>query len=679
MKRNKMVLGVVVFLAVLFFFSISTASSATRNSDPLPTQVIQQELSDTITQAILTAVAANTQYQRGKMVPNLQVTDINTSQDKQWGTAWVVYYDMLAEALLPSEPALAVTHLIDNTWQVFLPSDSNWQNAVDALPEDLLPKDEKDMWVAMNQGVSKSVPTQSGYFLPWHGGQTASLSRSVGHDEDYTTSHYAFDFYIPGSTVCPGGGESGSGTEGLNFNLYASKAGTVWGWEDTVENCDHTAVNFLILRNIEDPTIYQLYLHLAQNSIPDALKTEGTPVGRGQFMGIADNTGASSGSHLHFQVEHQPYWPPENPYWSVSLDMTFEDVDINGGRPRVSPLDPPYCRDDDVCDVFRQTYVSNNYYQGDSTPPRGELSGVTTGQTVSSETITLSGWAADDQSGLAYGQLKAYFGGSWHNLGPQFNPDFTYTWDLCDPSVNVENGAVSVAMTLYDLAGNPAPLAGLNHFIKNTSCPNPPSSCIPAPDQITLFEDPNHLGGCIKFNQGEYPTATSLNPLGNDDADSILVGEDVIVTLYSEENFSGHTQSLTDDLAYMRYQWVDENSLSSMKITPRTLLPLSPLVVSPLPATAFRKGDVIPLSWTNTGGAIDYRVELYKNGSLFSTTPWQIEPFRYVESLTEGTYTWRIQGRNPAGAGTWSELSTFSVESPIVFPPPQSIPYTFHG
>jgi HAMP domain-containing protein len=64
MKRNKMVLWVVVFLAVLFFFSISTASSATRNSDPLPTQVIQQELSDTITQAILTAVAANTQYQR---------------------------------------------------------------------------------------------------------------------------------------------------------------------------------------------------------------------------------------------------------------------------------------------------------------------------------------------------------------------------------------------------------------------------------------------------------------------------------------------------------------------------------------------------------------------------------------------------------------------------------------
>jgi hypothetical protein len=242
--------------------------------------------------------------------------------------------------------------------------------------------------------------------------------------------------------------------------------------------------------------------------------------------------------------------------------------------------------------------------------------------------------------------------------------------------VNVENGAVSVAMTLYDLAGNPAPLAGLNHFIKNTSCPIPPSACIPTPDQITLFEDPNYLGGCVKLSLGEYPTATSFNPLGNDDADSILVGGAVIVTLFSEENFSGHSRALADDIAYMRYQWIDANALSSMKITPRTLLPSHHWRLIQRSNRAFRKGDVIPLSWTNTGGAIDYRVELYKNGSLFSTTPWQIEPFRYVESLTEGTYTWRIQGRNPAGAGTWSELSTFSVESPIVFPPPQSIPYT---
>ena len=92
-------------------------------------------------------------------------------------------------------------------WQVYLPSESGWEDMVYSTPDDLLSKEEKDMWVAMNQGSIKSYPTQSGYLLPWHGGQTAYLSRSVGHDADFSTAHFAFDFYIPGNTVCPSGGK----------------------------------------------------------------------------------------------------------------------------------------------------------------------------------------------------------------------------------------------------------------------------------------------------------------------------------------------------------------------------------------------------------------------------------------------------------------------------------------
>lgn len=678
MYYKKSILVFITVFICLFLFSLPTVSSSALSAEPKPSPVDSQAIEDQIENAVLETIAVNQNYIQSGMVTNVQVTETKVSQDQQWGTAWVVYYDPQIQAVLPTEPGLALAHQVNGEWTVFLSTDPEWQNALNSVPDDLLPADEKDMWSAMNQGTVESYPTQSGYLLPFHGGQTGYLSRSVGHDADFTTAHYSFDFFFPGNTVCPSGGIGvQAGTEGYNFGIYASRAATVWGWDDSVTDCDHSKVNFIVLRNADDPTIFQLYMHLSQGSIPPALKTVGAPVARGQFIAVADNTGASSGSHLHFQVEHQPTWPTANPYWNTALDVTFDDVNINGGRPRVELLDKPYCRSDDICAVFQDKYVSGNYFLGDANPPTGALSGVTSGDVVTNQTLTLSGWAADDLSGLDYGQLVANFNGSWRKLGSRFNSSFTYTWDFCDPSLVVENGPVSVALLLYDIAGNPAPRVGLTHFIKNYSCPIPPPSCIPGPDQITLFEDPYYQGGCLKFGIGDYSNGNSLNPLGNDDAEAIIVGDNVGATLYSDENFSGHSQTVSKNIAYMQYEWVPSNTVSSMKVSPRATAPLAPVTVMPVQSSQFRAGDDIPFSWRNGGGAVEYQMEIYKDLILYLTYPWQSDPVRFVDSLAEGTgYSWRVQAKNAAGVSAWSAKSVFSIASPIVFPGIETVPYS---
>ncbi len=677
MGYKKAILLFLVVITGVLILSIPTISSTALSAEPKPTFPDSQVTVNQVGQAISSTVSTHPAYVESGILSSLQVTDVKLSEDQQWATAWVVYYDTQIEAVLPTEPGLALAHLELGAWQVYLPSDAGWQVALESLPQDLMDNDEKDMWLMMSQGTVETYPIQSGYFLPWHGGQTMYLSRSVGHDADYSTAHYAFDFFYPGQTVCPGGGnEANSGTEGLNFNIYAARAGTVWGWDDSVEDCDHSKVNFIVIRNSDDPSIFQLYMHLSQGTIPPSLKSVGVPVARGQFIAVADNTGASTGSHLHFQIEHQPYWPEGNPYWNTALDVTFSDVDINGGRPRVNPLDGPYCHQDDVCEVFRDNYLSGNYYLGDSTPPTGELVGVTAGETVITSTLIISGSAYDELSGLDYGQLIANFDGSWHDLGQHFNPDFTYAWDLCNPDLPVPNGPVSVALLLYDLAGNPAPRVGLTHFIKDFTCPVPPPTCQPTSNQVTLFEDPYFQGGCVKFNIGNYPTGTSLNPLGNDDADSILVGDNVLATLYSGENYTGHSQAVTQDIGYFQYERVSSNTLSSMKVSSRTAAPLTPVLVNPPGSSVFREGDVIPLSWRNSGAATQYRIEVYLNSSLYLSSTWQSDPLFIAESLLEGEYDWRVQGKNSTGVGAWSGLSTFTIESPIVFPPVESVPYS---
>ena len=275
--------------------------------------------------------------------------------DGKWATAWLVPVDPQTGQALPTEPGLALAQRSGESWNVTLHTDPGWPDALQAVPGDLMTVDSKLMWLSMSppggaeQPVFPYTPFH-GYKLPWAYGQTVYLSRSVGHDADYTTSHYGFDFYVPSAM----------------FNIHAAKDGTVWGWRDSIANNDHSAANFIVLEDkTTNPTTYVLYMHLAQGSIPADLKQVGARVLQGQFIAVADNTGASTGHHLHIQVEGKPNWPSDNPYWNTSLDFTFDDVSINGGRPRSYYLDHAYCRADDACSTFQDAYISSNTVRGD--------------------------------------------------------------------------------------------------------------------------------------------------------------------------------------------------------------------------------------------------------------------------------------------------------------------------
>ena len=87
MKRNIIFMGVVVILVSLLSIVIPTALSSALTAEPPPTSVNGQATADQVKQAILEAVATNERYTQGALVANLQVAEVQLSQDQVWATA----------------------------------------------------------------------------------------------------------------------------------------------------------------------------------------------------------------------------------------------------------------------------------------------------------------------------------------------------------------------------------------------------------------------------------------------------------------------------------------------------------------------------------------------------------------------------------------------------------------
>ncbi|MBN1666737.1 MAG: peptidoglycan DD-metalloendopeptidase family protein, partial [Anaerolineales bacterium] len=684
MSRKRFSLPVLIALLPLLILALVGASSVPWPPDPgalapaaettaVPSTWHLAEVESAIRQAL-------DQNREAALVTILYETGIeNTrlSADGQWGRAHLVPLDPESGEFVTSEPGLALTlRQPDGSWQAILPSDGRWEQAIQDAPQDLISVEEKTVWLQMYATATAEVnggEPFSGYYLPWAKGVTIGLSRSITHYEypnDPVNTlrpdgdmFYSFDFYYPALWY----------DHALRmFDLHASRPGVVWLWRDIVPNCydytctddpDHESLgNYIVIKDEStDPDTYQLYLHLAQDSIPAALKVKGTPVGQGQFIGKVDNTGQSWGHHLHFQV-HTNQWS----YWGHAQDILFNEVTINGGRPRTLYEASHY---PEWGSQGQSLYTSQNPPPGDGVPPVGDILAPQTGQ-VYSDTLYLQGWAIDDDPGLQSAQFLAFYQGFWWPVGPEFTTIlFEYTWDWC--AAGVPDGPVSLALRLVDKGGvRTVDLPGLRHVLKAGSCQPQPPACQPAAGQAAIFAEPNYAGACQLFATGIYTDTYSFGAVGNDNAAALLLGPGTAVTLYSDANLQGRSESFQQSDPNLAENRIGSDTLSSIQVFAASDLPLSPAPQWPAPGASFTTSTSLDLLGMDLGAGRQFRLELTgPDPSTVMTTIWAPAPFWSLGNLLAGSYSWRLQASNPAGESAWSAARSFTVSSDPATPP----------
>ena len=667
MKR----LVIVILLACLITFIIIASkgiiASAMAPFPPTPPPPPEEGESVAVEKAILEAVAAHQGDVLGYLVFQVRVGNIRFSGDGNWATAWIGMFDPELNDMLPTEPGLAIARREGDSWGVTLQADANWLDIINSIPVDLMAEDERDAWVATYETHLDNLPAVplQGYLLPWPKGQSRNLSQSVGHDQ-YTPSgsmHYAFDFYV----------------HDVMWNIYSSKAGTVWKYKYNVPTCNKPTCsdtqplgNYIVLKDTTTiPTSYQLYLHLAYESIPVALRQIGAYVAQGQFIGVADNTGQSWGDHLHFQVHTYP-----DSYFGTAVDIVFGDVDINGGRPRVEEYDQNYCKSSDVCQNFRVSYVSGNEIAGDIVPPTGDITSPLTWETVSTPQLSIAGWASDIGLGVDTIQIMEKHAGTWYDIGPILTVSpFSFSWDWCEN--NIPDGALDLALRITDKEGNLTQYAGMKHFTKNYTCPTPPPSCLPDEYQVSLYADVNYQGACKKFNVGVYTNTVSLGDLYKNAA-SIKVGANVLVTLSKRPNLIkkplfGETFSL--DVSNLINTRVGVDTVQSLQVWLRPSTPQVPTPVWPPDYFIYTDTHYLSLDWEYPWAVTQFQARLITVPGGIITTSWQSDPYWNPGSLVPGAYIWQVRASiNP---GTWMTPTHLTiVTDTVTIPPTYTFPYS---
>lgn len=258
------------------------------------------------------------------------IDQVTYNADRDQALVWLAVVDPESGLVMASEPlqVYAQKTLDGTSWEIILDDDPAFAKSLSL--SDLADSDFVSKAAPENFIETDAPRIYGGYYLPWHAGLKKVLTWSVAHTSCtpiYYCTH-AFDF-----------------ADGTMFELVAAKAGIVYHWKDTCANGVSTCTNSITLEDRStEPWTYQIYLHLAYNSVPVELKHMGVAVNQGQLIGLVDDTGYSTGHHVHFMVVAKDtlYKTSSGYYFGRAEDITFRDVFINwdeatqGGRPRLA-------------------------------------------------------------------------------------------------------------------------------------------------------------------------------------------------------------------------------------------------------------------------------------------------------------------------------------------------------
>lgn len=573
------------------------------------------------------------------LIYNVTISKVEYSPDGNLALVWVEMVDKSTGEILPGEPSLVIgKKSADSTWSVVLPPDANYADELQAIPDSLLSADVKEQYMPGIQTPSKAGTVYTGYRLPWARGETIRLTGSIGHVFTYkscpSTCLYAFDF-----------------ANGTEFPIAAAKAGTVKYAEWRYEDGNTSNTNYLVIEDdTTTPTTFMVYYHLAKNSIPDNLRVAGAKVYQGEYIAKANDTGASTGNHLHFHVHTNA-----GSVWGTSVDIVFDEVSINGGRPRLCTEAAAYPAYGSQC-MPGDRYVSAN---GNNESPTGGLTLPANGEVITSPTLSVSGWMTDDFL-VKSGQLFYKTTGSWTAVGdPITNTKFTSSINLCN--AGIPNGKFQLSLQATDSGGATSSLDSAAITLdKEYSCTNEAPVCTVGEMQAGLFSAPNYQGSCQVLEVGDYPDMSALT-VGDNAARSVELGSNVSLVLYSETNFGGTQELLQNGDSDLQNNGVGYG-VSSVQVVSKITPPVAPTLTLPTEATS---EDSVTLDWTTEDG-VSTRATLTGPNSYSQSLDWQTGGEWAVGLLAAGDYTLTIEAKNLAGNTTVSQ--EFTIKEPEVLP-----------